>query len=248
MRYGYYATIKRTEDGYLGHFQDIQVEETHARSYMKLIKKLQNELSVILLGYYENNINLPNSTDVADIKTEADEFVTYIEIDLDMVLVRSKNEYVKKTVSIPRYLNLLGVKAKVNFSQLLTDALSLNLLEWSDNVMRKRRDEKKMKIATKIDFDKIDSDETLSEELLEFKTWPAMTKHLVIKKRDTDGGIYYIFRYLDGKAVMNWNPNDYDIAEQQIYIGDIPIVMELPDEPGDYTHISESYRYDGDDD
>lgn len=240
---GYYAIIRRTPEGYYGRFQDLKLKEVYERSYKKIIKKLQMDLSKILLGYFENGIEFPESSDATQIVAGEAEFVTYIEVDIDILAERVQNKFVKKSVTIPKYLNVLGIRNKVNFSQLLTDALSTNLLEWTDNGMRKRREKSKIKIADDIDYTKVDSDEVLSEEVLEFKTWPAMTKHLVIKKRTAQGGIYYIFQFISGKGVMNWGPADYRLAEQQIYIGNIPILMELPEEPGDYTPIPEDYRY-----
>ena len=95
---------------------------------------------------------------------------------------------------------------------------------------------------------KIETDKTLSEEMLEFLSpsdlspSDVITKHLVIKKQSSEG-IYYVFRFLDGKSVMNWGPMDYEIAEEQIYIGAIPIVMELPEEPSmKFVNIPDSYR------
>ncbi|WP_242359623.1 hypothetical protein [Lactococcus petauri] len=97
-----------------------------------------------------------------------------------------------------------------------------------------------------VDVKEISTDETLSVELLEFTNdeiahYPI--KHLVLKKRDKEGRIYYIFRVLDGKAVINWGPMDYKLAEKQIYVGEIPIVMELENESGsNYFNIPLEYR------
>ncbi len=101
----------------------------------------------------------------------------------------------------------------------------------------------RIKAAINTPYTKIETDKTLSEEILEFLSpSDVITKHLVIKKQSSEG-IYYVFRFLDGKSVMNWGPMDYEIAEEQIYIGTIPIVMELPEEHSmKFVNIPDSYR------
>jgi hypothetical protein len=104
----------------------------------------------------------------------------------------------------------------------------------------------KDKVDFWVDLNNISTDETLSEEVLEFTNSAVSSypiKHLVLKKKDKEDRIYYIFRVLDGKAVMNWGPMDYKLAEKQIYIGEIPIVMELENESGsNYFNIPLEYR------
>lgn len=55
------------------------------------------------------------------------EFMTYVDIDLDIFKLRLNNSPVKKTLSIPSYLNELAIQANINFSQTLTEALKEKL-------------------------------------------------------------------------------------------------------------------------
>lgn len=52
---------------------------------------------------------------------------TLVDVDLDLFKMTLDNTPVKKTLSIPRYLNDLGNKANINFSQTLTEALKTKL-------------------------------------------------------------------------------------------------------------------------
>lgn len=245
MKYGYFATIKQEENGFVGSFVDFEHEKISENSYQKTIAKLQTILSDRLLFVEDDQLELPKSSELAQIRVKNGEYLTYIQVDTSISKAHDQLQLIKKNLTIPKYLNEMGKKAKINFSQLLTDALASTLLSWTENGIRKKRRYGEIKRAKNIVVKNIEFDETLSEEKLSFHTWPGVTEHLVIKKRNSKGEIYYVFRHISGKTVMNWVPNDYLLAEEQVFIGDIPIVMELPNEPSQkFSQISESYRYD----
>lgn len=102
-----------------------------------------------------------------------------------------------------------------------------------------------MKTPEYVKYEDIEDDETLSKETLIFKPINAeITHHVVWKKRNSKNEIYYLFELIEGKSVMNWIKLDYEIAEKQIFIHDIPIIMFTPeDSTMKYVHISEDYRY-----
>lgn len=52
---------------------------------------------------------------------------TLVDIDLTSFKAKSKNIVVKKTLSIPKYLNDLGNESGINFSATLTEALKEKL-------------------------------------------------------------------------------------------------------------------------
>ncbi len=52
---------------------------------------------------------------------------TYVDVNYDLFKLQLNNEPVKKTLSIPSWLNQLGVRANINFSQTLTEALKEKL-------------------------------------------------------------------------------------------------------------------------
>ena len=55
-------------------------------------------------------------------------FVTYIIIDIDEYARLHGNKAVKKTVTLPNYLNTLAEKENINFSQVLQESLKEKLL------------------------------------------------------------------------------------------------------------------------
>ncbi|GAB2027393.1 hypothetical protein [Lactovum odontotermitis] len=52
-----------------------------------------------------------------------------ISADTQFARDRENNKLVKKTLTIPNYLNVLGVEKGINFSQLLSDSLKKELAE-----------------------------------------------------------------------------------------------------------------------
>ncbi|WEV39979.1 type II toxin-antitoxin system HicB family antitoxin [Lactobacillus sp. ESL0681] len=69
----------------------------------------------------------PKPQDPRTWKLETNESVVYVTVDMEKWL-RSKSPKIRKNVSVPEYLVDLGKKEKINFSQLLTEALENKLL------------------------------------------------------------------------------------------------------------------------
>ena len=85
-------------------------------------------MEVYILSSLENNISLPNATDFKELKSNIDDnsFITYIKKDIDL----SKNtKSVKKTLTIPAWLNNLALEKNINFSKELQEALVDKLLK-----------------------------------------------------------------------------------------------------------------------
>ena len=62
--------------------------------------------------------SLPNS-----VQTEDAQFVTLIDVDLAAYRRRKDSKAVKKTLTIPSWMNTMAEEASLNFSQILQDAL-----------------------------------------------------------------------------------------------------------------------------
>jgi antitoxin HicB len=61
------------------------------------------------------------------VKLKDNQFISIIEIDLQEYRKKYSNIAVKKTLSIPTWLNTLAEKKEINFSQLLQKALKAEL-------------------------------------------------------------------------------------------------------------------------
>lgn len=63
------------------------------------------------------------TTDIKSIKLEDNQIVSFVSVDLEEHKRKYENKSVKKTLSIPAWLNTLAEKEHVNFSQILQKAL-----------------------------------------------------------------------------------------------------------------------------
>ena len=64
---------------------------------------------------------LPKASSISKMKVSADAFPTLVETDLSTAL--AKNKSVKKTLTIPAWLNDMATDRGINFSQVLQNAL-----------------------------------------------------------------------------------------------------------------------------
>ena len=82
---------------------------------------------MIYTNYEEQNLILPKSTPIEKIKLSRKEFATYIVCDTTKYRRQFGTKAVKKTLSIPEWLNDAAIKENINFSQVLQEALKEKL-------------------------------------------------------------------------------------------------------------------------
>ena len=74
--------------------------------------------------FLESIENFPDcTTDIKDINLEDNQLISFVCIDLEEHRKKYTNKSVKKTLSIPAWLNTIAEKENVNFSQILQNAL-----------------------------------------------------------------------------------------------------------------------------
>ena len=71
----------------------------------------------------EEAIQIPTPTPIKNIEYDKTQALILIEIYMPLYREIIDNQAVKKTLTIPRWLNILAEKNKVNFSQVLQNAL-----------------------------------------------------------------------------------------------------------------------------
>jgi len=78
--------------------------------------------------YLDNMINFPKpSLDFSNITLEKNQFISFVSIDMDDYRKKFNNKSIKKTLTIPEWLNYLAEKNNINFSQVLQEALKEKL-------------------------------------------------------------------------------------------------------------------------
>ena len=78
--------------------------------------------------YLDDLTNFPQPTlDILNISLKNNQFVSFISIDMDEYRKKFNNKSIKKTLSIPEWLNYLSERNNINFSQVLQEALKEKL-------------------------------------------------------------------------------------------------------------------------
>ena len=76
-----------------------------------------------LWGMEKDNDPIPEPTDITDLKYSDGEILLLVEVFMPPIRDRLNNKFVKKTLSIPQWLNAEAERAGVNFSLILQNGL-----------------------------------------------------------------------------------------------------------------------------
>ncbi|SCW31890.1 Predicted nuclease of the RNAse H fold, HicB family [Ruminococcaceae bacterium YRB3002] len=121
---------KERKGGYYIYFPDLEDCYTSSEDITQGILMAEDVLAQVLFNEYEEkDLEIPEATPIPDIRLRKTEFATYIVCDTQPYRIRFSQRAVKKTLTIPEWLNEAAMEEKINFSQVLQEALmnKLNL-------------------------------------------------------------------------------------------------------------------------
>lgn len=115
------------EGGFSISFPDIEGCYTCADDLEEGLKMANDALSLMLVSMEDDEEDIPLPTAINELKLNKDEFSTLICADTIKYRNTLNNMAVKKTLSIPAWLNDAAIASGLNFSQTLQDALKEKL-------------------------------------------------------------------------------------------------------------------------
>lgn len=121
--YQYPAIFDIDDDGISIFFPDLPGCLPCADNVQEAFKNAKEALQLHLFGMEEDNEEIPPASSPLDIKLEKNQVLVMIEAWMPPFREKMMNKSIKKTVTIPRWLNLLAEKENVNYSHLLQMAL-----------------------------------------------------------------------------------------------------------------------------
>lgn len=128
MKYVYPAIFTpETEGGYSVAFPDVEGCYTQGEDLAEAIFMAEDALALTLYGLEEDGQTIPVPTPLSEIKASEGDTVTLVKADTMEYRKMYNSKAVKKTLTIPGWLNDQAEKANVNFSKLLQDALMSEL-------------------------------------------------------------------------------------------------------------------------
>lgn len=126
-QYVYPAVFTEEENGYSIQFPDIENCFTSAQSLAEGLKMANDVLCLMLYEMEQDGKIIPQPSSIHDISAKENEFVNLISCDTIEYRKFYDNKAVKKTLSIPSWLNDMAERAGINFSGVLQEALKRQL-------------------------------------------------------------------------------------------------------------------------
>ena len=118
---------KAEEGGFWISFPDIPECLTQGDDMAQAYEMAVDALGLALTCREKEHQPLPAASDPTVITPEQDSFLAVIEFDMLAYKKRTNSRAVKKTLSIPEWLNEAATAAGLNFSQVLQEALTAKI-------------------------------------------------------------------------------------------------------------------------
>ena len=112
MKTFYPCTIKEDDGVFYVNFPDFDDCFTDGDTMEEAVSNAKDVLEAVAFSYMKNNRPLPEPGKV-------NENVVYIELWVDLLKDRVNNQSIKKTLTIPKWLNDIAEENSVNFSAIL---------------------------------------------------------------------------------------------------------------------------------
>lgn len=118
---------KADEGGFWVSFPDIPECLTQGDDMTQAYEMAADALGLALTCREDEKQPIPAASDPTEIIPEPDSFIVVVEFDMLSYKKHTSSRAIKKTLSIPEWLNEAAMEHNINFSQVLQDALKSQL-------------------------------------------------------------------------------------------------------------------------
>ena len=122
-KYIYPAIFDFDEDGITVTFPDLPGCITCGDNQEEALKNAKEVLELYMYSLEEDNETIPQPSNILDLDVENTQVIVLVDIWMVPVRDEMKNKCIKKTLTIPKWLNDLAIDNNVNFSAILQSAL-----------------------------------------------------------------------------------------------------------------------------
>lgn len=124
MKYVYPAIFTKEENGqYSIEFPDLEDCYTCGDDIQHGLIMAADVLALTMYDYEQEGWDIPSPSNMENIPVSENKFVNYIICDTMEYRKRYNNRAIKKSVTIPEWLNQEAMAKGINFSRLLQEAL-----------------------------------------------------------------------------------------------------------------------------
>lgn len=121
--YEYVAIFEYEKDGISISFPDIPGCLSCVDTTKEALKNAEEVLGLVLYDLEREKEKIPNPTPLENIECKKNEKTVIINVWMPLVRNEIEEKSIKKTLTIPQWLNKIAEENNVNFSQLLQSAL-----------------------------------------------------------------------------------------------------------------------------
>lgn len=118
----YPAVFHKENDGFWVSFPDFPECFTEGDDMQQAYEMAVDALGLAITSRQKEKEEVPVPSDISEIKTD-DGFIVVLEFDMLAYLKKHNSKAVKKTLTIPEWLNESATAMGLNFSQVLQEAL-----------------------------------------------------------------------------------------------------------------------------
>lgn len=115
------------ENDYNVSFPDFEEIITYGETLEEAYVMAEDALKLCLFDLYQDKENIPEATKINKIELNKDQVVILVKIELKKVIREYDNKAVKKTLTVPAWLNTEAENAHLNFSHVLQEGLKKRL-------------------------------------------------------------------------------------------------------------------------
>ena len=128
MKYAYVAVFTPEEKGMFSvNFPDLQGCYTSGDDMADAVNMAQDVLCLTLYDLEQDKKPIPKASKPQDIAITGEQFISVIVVDTETYRRFYENKSVKKTLTIPMWLNEQAERANINLSGILQEALKAHL-------------------------------------------------------------------------------------------------------------------------
>lgn len=128
QNYTFAALLDYSEEYFINiSFPDFEGLMTSVERGEDPITAAQDILTLTLLDLESENKNIPTQGNIDEINVHEQEKLVFVNVWMPYHRSKVKEVYVKKTLTIPSWLNILAINNSINFSEILTKSLKKEL-------------------------------------------------------------------------------------------------------------------------
>ncbi|MDR1292928.1 MAG: type II toxin-antitoxin system HicB family antitoxin [Clostridiales Family XIII bacterium] len=122
----YPIILTKTKSGYSVYMPDFE-KNTQGKGIADAIDMAKDALEMMGVFWQDEGRKIPAPSPINEVKAKESDIVTLVAVDFDEYRRKTETKAVKKTLTLPSWLNVKAEDAGINFSAVLQEALKEKL-------------------------------------------------------------------------------------------------------------------------